>query len=468
MALISGTLTDAFGTPLDGELIVTLDTYEVVATSEVRLPRASTYTVSAGVIDIDLVSLDRPYRFTFYEAISPPPDNPVPLFDFRAKVPPVSGLLFSELMPTQIVEDVMDTSAKRVAQLIATDPSLRSLVALQLNPRGAYDPNAMYTRDDVVNYDGGSYLAIRGGYFSGVVPGVTSHWFRLAERGFTGTGTTGNDTAYDPVGWNGETDAPSRNAVRDAIEDVKTIINDLSFAPQDSPNITGSPTVPTPAQSNSSTLIANTQFVWGALSAILDPAAPTQPFAPTVSAGDNTGAIATTQWVHARLANVLTAPGSDTPFIFNGGCSTPALTDDSTSIANTRFVRERTDGINILSYSNNHIRLGTGASPGDGFLTLRWMQHTITNFSTALVNGRHQYTVYVEFPSAVPPYPATMSPPIPVIITPRQPTSGSNDSVIQFISQPIANTREVAVTLVSDVSLSNRDQNLNIISIGYA
>jgi len=427
MAIITGTLTDAFGDTLDGELIVTLDAYEVVATSEVRLPKPTTYDVVAGVVDIDLVSLDRPYRFQFYESITPPPDNPLPLFDFYAKVPPVAGMLFSELMPTQIVEDVMDTSAKRVAQLVATDPSLRQLVSLKLNPRGAYDPNTLYTRDDIVNYDGGSYLAIMGGYWKGVTPGVISHWFRLAERGMTGTGTAGNDTAYDATGWNDETDAPSRNAVRDVIEGIKTDINNLSFAPIDSPGFTGTPTTPTPTTSDESTRVASTAFVWDALSAILDPAAPSQPFAPIVPASDNTGAIATTQWVQARLSNLINAPGTDIPFIFNGGCSTPALSDNSTSVANTRFVIERDDGVNIISKSDNHIRLGTGTTPGDGFLTIRWMQYLITNFSTTLVNGRYEYTVYVAFPSAVPKFPVTMSPPIPVVVTPRQPTSGIND-----------------------------------------
>jgi hypothetical protein len=325
MALVTGIITDSAGNPMGGELVITIQSFEMYDLNQIRVSEPTVITVPPnGTVSVDLAPLEQPYRFEFYKIISQVVDGQtvitkVRLFDFYAKIPyGASNVLLSQLTPTQIVRDNMDTSAKRIAQLVALDPYLRGLIGLKLNPRGAYSDTAFYVANDIVTYDGGSYLATYGTLFNGINPTVSTHWFQLSQRGATGTGTAGNNTPYSSVGWNNQLDAPSRNAVRDEIENIKSTITSLPYAPINNPTFTGNVIVPNKPVGDNTGAAVNGATMWASLASILDPASPTNPYAPTPSATNNTQAIANTQWVWQRL-DKLTRPGDNGNLVVRDG-----------------------------------------------------------------------------------------------------------------------------------------------------
>ena len=430
MTVVYGEILDAGGSPLTGEMVISLASFETTPnTAEIRLTEPHITAVAAGVFEVTLVSLEQPYRWVFNKIETvvtlDEDDEEVTtevrtlMFDFFATVPPVATLLMSELVPTQIVRDNMDTSAKRVADLISLDPALRALVQLQLNPRGLYESDAFYTRDDLVVYDGGSYMAKTAGFWKGVNPTVAANWFPLSERGAVGTGTDGNDTAYDATGWSGQTDAPSRNAVRDIVEGLNATIAALEFAPIDSPVFTGPVTVPDTAPSASDSNAINSSSMWGAFASILLPSA------------------------------------LDSPF-----CPTPAPNNSTQSLINSAWVRTRTGGINLISSSDNHIRLATETSSGNGFFTARFGQFTTSALSTGVISGVNSVTYTVTLPAAVPVF---TGPQCPVTVTGW--SSSIEHLILNFMAYTNAGTRNVTITLTTSAPISSRNVSVSILSL---
>jgi len=162
----------------------------------------------------------------------------------------------------------------RIVKLL--DPIQIVNIPSGLVPRGAYDNATDYAVGDSVDYLGSSYV-MHVNAASGVLPTDTTKWQVLANKGATGstgstgatgsTGTTGSqgvagnngtngqgvpvggssgqvlskssatdydttwstpltvsDTAYNATSWNTNTDAPTKNAVRDKIETMDTAI----------------------------------------------------------------------------------------------------------------------------------------------------------------------------------------------------------------------------------------------------
>lgn len=516
MAVVVGFIKDSAGNLINGKLRISLQSFEKDGDTGLKVTVPFDLEIEDGQVLVELAPLEQPYRWQFFQVVPAvvedgeivEPAKDVEIFDFLAKVPNDSTVLFNELVPTQIVRDNMDTSALRVAQVIANDPVLRDLVAFTLTPRGVWSAEAAYTRDDVVTYDGGSYLFFQPGFHVGKNPTDINYWFKLSERGATGTGTTGNDTAYDPIGWDGQTDAPSRNAVRDEIESIYSVIDGLDFVTSNSPIFTGDVIVPTLTSGDVSTKAVNSEFYWDGLQHILSPSNPDKPFAPTPVADDNTGALVNTEWfwnrldsltrpsdsgnivfrgagaelgytlplsddsdkvvsaswVQSVLSNVFAVPGDFFPYLNNASSSTPSYSIADDSVVNADWVRNRTGAINIVSQSANHIRFALNNLTPDGFLTVRWGALSVPTFSTSLVSGIHRATLNVTFPVNTPLFPTSFVTPIVALATVRS----NGDAVLNLAATPVANTREVTLVITSSTALSMvSNLFVNVFCIGY-
>ena len=197
------------------------------------------------------------------------------LNSFHEVVPNVTEVDFTDLVPTGISvgATINSTGAYRVAQLLTSIPTFIQALSAGFNWLDAYNPTTTYTVNDAVSYAGASWVYVSPTDQAGVVPSVSvpDIWAKFAEKGDPG-GTGGDDTAYDATGWDGDTNAPSKNAVRDALETlfVKQAVVAL-LAPLASPALTGTPTCPTPALTDLSTRLANTTFVVNKINELLAP-----------------------------------------------------------------------------------------------------------------------------------------------------------------------------------------------------
>lgn len=124
-----------------------------------------------------------------------------------------------------------------------------------------------------------------------------------------------------------------------AVSLILALLEDV-YATLESPAFTGSPTAPTPADTDDSTRIATTAFIKSLLEDYAKLASPTFtgiPKAPTASTSTNTTQIATTAYVKAQKYAPLASPTlTGTP-----KTSTPISTDDSTRIPTTAWVKDR-------------------------------------------------------------------------------------------------------------------------------
>jgi hypothetical protein len=148
---------------------------------------------------------------------------------------------------------------------------------------------------------------------------------------------------------------------------------DTSRAPLASPAFTGSPTAPTPSAGDSSTKIATTAFIGGALSGsgfapLASPAFTGTPTAPTPAVNDNSTKIATTAYVmgqasganplmdgtaapgvnaqwsrsdHVHPTDTTRAPLASPALTGTPTAPTPATADNSTNISTTAFVKNQ-------------------------------------------------------------------------------------------------------------------------------
>lgn len=307
---VQGTIANSAGTALSGELTVTLSGVMPHNTS-VLLLKQEVFTITAGVVDISLPPTDttgQTYHFVF-ETISG--ETRTTWLDFYAEVPTsASPVELTSLLPTPVVKDTMDTSLRRLADLLSSDPVKAAILRLKLTGRGEWDSEELYGQGDVVTVAGTSYVYFGLTLTSGLDP--TTHpevWQLLAAKGETGAGTAGN-TAPFGVDWNGQTDAPSRGAVYNEFLNRATTTALALKADIDDPTFTGVPKAPTPTNTTNTTQLATTAWVWGLLSGagLLSTAAPTEPTAPTLGATDNSTRVATTAHVksYASHCNPLT------------------------------------------------------------------------------------------------------------------------------------------------------------------
>lgn len=311
---IVGTLQDSGGQLLAGELWVQLDgsLVDVDTAPDVTLiPKLRRFTIVSGVININLHESETArvtYWIRFFAAnVSNPSglDDTASL-DFHAFVPNLASVDISELVPTGITTDSLDTAIARLARLLTTNQQF--VTALRGGPRylGNYNAATYYQRDDNVSYGGSSWTYISDTPAAGQTPSTASptYWQQAAAKGDPG-GTGGNDTAYDATGWDGATDAPSRNAVRDIIE---------LLARANNAALTGNPTATTQPIGTNNTRLATCAFaIAEIISRFTDAALLGNPTAPTQALTDSSTRISSTAFVkgvfnrYSRIADIKSA-----------------------------------------------------------------------------------------------------------------------------------------------------------------
>lgn len=226
MPTIQATLRDSGGDLLTAKLRVTLDSpINVTSTSPhtTYVPVADTYTITSGALSINLVesaTSNTTYRFelfteattyNYYFLNGEPYTGPVHLHtdnkyytgelhstdseeltrssvltetsisDFRAIVPNVSTVNWSELVPTGITTDVLDTAVRRIAGLLATDSTYRAALRGGPNWQSNWSAGTTYTYNDAVFYtvDSRSYVYINSNPSAGFLPTNATYWQRM-------------------------------------------------------------------------------------------------------------------------------------------------------------------------------------------------------------------------------------------------------------------------------------------------
>ncbi len=337
MPTIVGIIEDSGGIGITGILRVSLDTPMVDTSSTpdgVMTVQARDFAIASGVVNISLAESQTQNLTYFFQFLTTTSSNSyyfgngtlytgpfhfhidgkwytgatntiasVLLFQqintttnvaiaFHAIVPNIASVEFAALIPTGITTDVLDSSLRRLAEILTSNVDY--VEDLRGGPRwkGVYSAVVFYQSSDTVSYAGSSWLYINVNPAVNITPSVVdpTYWQLLAQKGDPG-GTGGTDTAYNSVGWDGATWAPTANAVRDIIELL--------------------------ARANDAALTGN-------------------PVAPTQAVGNNTTRLATTAYVIAEILSRFASPNfSGIPTI----ASTPLLPDNGSAIANTNFVK---------------------------------------------------------------------------------------------------------------------------------
>lgn len=231
--------------------------------------------------------------------------------DFYAQVPNVTTIELSQLVPTGITRDVLDTSIARLAELLTGNEQYVN--ELRGGPRwqGDFSEFVVYRRDDAVAYQGSSWLYISATPAANEIPtDENTNWAKIAARG--DGGTTGDGTPYNAIAWNGDTAAPSKDAVRDVIETLETKAVVATKAPSNNPVLTGIAIYDTVLiEGAASTVLANTRWTSEYFARKASPTFSGTPTVPDQTVGDSTSRIANTRFVNQQataLINAL-APG---------------------------------------------------------------------------------------------------------------------------------------------------------------
>lgn len=179
-----------------------------------------------------------------------------------------------------------DISLIRLAEYITTEPVYKNKLSAAFNFVGDFDPATNYLRNDLVDYQGNSFVWSPA---TGVNPPVgdtptpivepepttSEYWQLVAAKGDQGADGDGANTQiieYDPNTWANSTRSVAEGSVVNAINSIPApeIPNVQGFAPVDSPSFTGSPqrspvltTYPPPPNNNRE--IPTTEYVQRAI-----------------------------------------------------------------------------------------------------------------------------------------------------------------------------------------------------------
>lgn len=303
MTLITGTIENVDGSGVQGYLLVTpLNYSSPIVGNKVVISQETKHPVRNGSVSMNLDEGSQVNIQLWVEGGSSTVTSK--RLDFNCTVPSVDSEIW-ELVNTPITSDLLDTSVLRVAHYLMSNPVYVAQLKNQVNYRGAWDANTMYFSGDVVSYDGGSFVYNSNTPQIGINPYDNSIWFQQSSKGGTGTGTGGNDEPYDSVGWDGQTDSPTRNAVRDLVENTLAKQSDVA-----------------------------------GLAPLVDPVMINPRLSVDPAIGDTSSALVSSQWVDDRLANVLISGTQDVLLQGNPSCETPLTGDNSGRIATTAFVNQ--------------------------------------------------------------------------------------------------------------------------------
>ena len=279
---ISGTTT-----PLDGYIRVLIESSFSDDTT-LFVPVYKDFALTDGAATFELDPSDSAkvsYKFQIYQNVADTigeDENGDPVTienadilvkEFKAVVPySVTTINFKDLASQVGVRyDAQDAALLTLARYLqASDTFWGALVQNVWNLKGEWSSSLFYKRGDVVTYNGSAYQYIQAVASSTNLPTNTTYWRLLVSKGDTGTGTVGNNAAYSSA-WDGQTDAPSRNAVYDQINIMPTNATmNAALALKANladPTFTGTVSAPTVAITANNTQVATTSAVLTAVNA---------------------------------------------------------------------------------------------------------------------------------------------------------------------------------------------------------
>ena len=274
---VLASIRKAGGVAVVGYINVTLSRATVID-DLMLLPSVQKYPLVSGDVTMTLAATDGvnvPYIFEVVESTEIPIDNtttpPTPAYTQLVTLNTFTSIVPSSMVPISldslsatngIFEDNSDASFVALARRLFYNDSFWFILRQNLfNVKGVYNPLTAYIRGDLVTLDGSSFLNKSPVQVVGVLTTDTTVWFPMGARGETGTGTSGNDLAYNETNWLGQLDAPSRNAVRNIVELLATKAELTGYAPSTGATLTTASLNENPVAGNNTTSIATTAFV---------------------------------------------------------------------------------------------------------------------------------------------------------------------------------------------------------------
>jgi hypothetical protein len=163
---------------------------------------------------------------------------------FRAIVPNLAQVDFSALQPTGFATDRGPQTARQVGDYLKSDPLfLQSLINI-LVVQGTWEASILYRRGNLVTSGGSTYQCLADFSINQPPAATPTAWQLFAAKGNPG-GTGGDNTAFG-AGWNGDLNAPSKNALfQEFANNRSTKAQVEAKADKASPAFTGTPTAPT-------------------------------------------------------------------------------------------------------------------------------------------------------------------------------------------------------------------------------
>lgn len=224
MTIINCKLNDSIGAPLTGFIRVVSD-YIINddATGVATLPVPSDVPLVNGACVLNLEDSDLArvtYRFEVWQVTA---STTGIVWTFNARVPAsLTPIKLTDLVATGITKDALDTGLLTVSRrILADDTFWTRLKSEVLSFKGAYSSSTLYRRGDAVVYQGSSYVMVYDGVISNQIPvSNPTYWLLFAAKGEQPTSAQGDNTSYNASSWANDQNAPTKNAVRDRLEQL--------------------------------------------------------------------------------------------------------------------------------------------------------------------------------------------------------------------------------------------------------
>lgn len=217
MTLINCKINDSGSVPLTGFIRVTAD-YLISddLTKVATVPASRRVPLVNGQCQLNLEDSDIArvsYRFDVWQVKA---DVSGIVWSFNARVPAsIDPINFTDLLPTGITRDALDTGLLAVSRrMLADDTFWSRLKSDILRFKGVYNATTYYRKGDAVVYQGSSYVMIFDGIVQNQIPfNNATYWLLFAARGEQPTAVTGDNESYNETTWANNFNAPTKNAV---------------------------------------------------------------------------------------------------------------------------------------------------------------------------------------------------------------------------------------------------------------
>lgn len=377
MVAITGLIRNANNELLNGQLWVQLDApLKDVSTNpdSVLLPVLKKITITAGNLSLNLPESETQrvsywFRFFEYEENTTTP-KVLPALEFRSFVPNLASVEFDDLIPANISIDTIGINAAQIAQILANNAQYAEILRGDPKFIGDYNNTQIYKRGEAARYAGTWWMWKVEQQQPGIQPSLnapgSNYWIPVSQKGDPG-GTGGQDTAYG-AGWSGALWAPTANALYNIIQTLATTATLATYALRNSPIFQGNPSRDSDlSAADNSNNLATSKWVRSLFALLDSPALTGTPTAPTVAVTDSTTKLATT----AHVTNKLDARQNQTLIVAsraNGSNQTLTINSTTTII----FSTEHHDPLNLYN-------------PATGIFTVpatAWYRVTLSCYAT--------------------------------------------------------------------------------------